>query len=644
MDTTMVDELDASRCAEFLVASTARLRAEECRLLVGVGQWAVLHNADSVDVAYGADSRVLPGTEQAKRVGGDGTPEVAEFAVDELGVYLGLPTLTAKNLLGDVLDLGHRHPLLWARVLDTATCDRVDREATAAACPQGWQARWVARRCRAAGLSLEAAQWVDRQSAHLLGSMAWGAVKDRVNELVLRADPALAEERRRAREAERKVVVSRTNDDGMKRLVIQGHAGEIIVGRGRIHQMALVLQQQGATDPISQLEANAATLLLTDPGEALRLLIVAAADDPEIRRDLRELAELNQMTEAREPGPLEGGPEDPRHPVPDDGGLFRHLRGPEVDLRRHDALEQEPPDPETAPDPEFEARVEAGCGPGATGRQSVGDGSAAEVTEEHDAAGREHAMAAGGRPPEEPPQESSARWTEPPSREWPDVPPGLDLTRLRPKVTLYLHCTPDDLRPGGAPGVVTCEQSGPLTLTEAIRLLGHAQVTIRPVLDLDKVPVHDTYRPSPLLAEAVRLVDPMTVFPFASTPSRAESVQLDHPEPYRPGVPGQTRIGNLAPLLGRNHRVKTFARGWRNAQPTPGVHLWQTRQGYGYLVDETGTHAMGKVSPGWFDALTSLITDRDLDRRLDDEERRYLAEELAADGVQDTPDWLRNPA
>ena len=522
---------------------------------------------------------------------------------------------------------------------------------------------------------------MDRQCAHLLGSMAWGGFKDKVDELVLRADPALAEERRRVREAERKVVVSRTNEDGMKRLVIQGHAGEIIVGRGRIHQMALVLQQQGATAPIGQLEADAATLLLTDPGEALRLLIIAAADDPEFRRDLKELQELTDVDGALEPGPLEGGPADPHHPVPVEGGLLRHIRGPEVDLRRRDALELEPPDPETDCGPVMCGDVSLCAdstvvvdGPadafGPTGSVSVVesidlsgglpvvDGSADEDEPAGPATGAELIDLASGRfagsavdrPPDELPQESSvplpADPPDPPLRSWPEVPAGLDLTRLRPPATLHLHCTPEDLRPGGAPGVVVCEQSRRLTLAEAVRLLGHAQVTIRPVLDLGKVPVYDTYRPAPLLAEAVRPVEPMTVFPFASTRSRGRSVQLDHPRPYRPGVTGQTRIGNLAPPLGRNDRVKTFGRGWRNGQPTPGVHLWQTRQGYGYLVDETGTHAMGKVSPGWFDALTSLITDRDLDRRLDDEQLGYLAEELAADdaGLDPSPERGITPA
>ena len=155
--------------------------------------------------------------------------------------------------------------------------------------------------------------------------MAWSRFTERVEELVLRADPALAEEKRRAREAARQVVVSRTNAEGMKRLVIQGRAGEVVLSRGRIHQMALILQAQGASAPIARLEADPATLLLTDPGEALRLLLVAAADDADLAEDLRAIAVLDQLralTGPREPGPREGGPasedwtDPPRRPVP----------------------------------------------------------------------------------------------------------------------------------------------------------------------------------------------------------------------------------------------------------------------------------------------------------------------------------------
>ncbi|HET7682310.1 MAG TPA: hypothetical protein VFK34_01425, partial [Marmoricola sp.] len=51
-------------------------------------------------------------------------------------------------------------------------------------------------------------------------------------------------------------------------------------------------------------------------------------------------------------------------------------------------------------------------------------------------------------------------------------------------------------------------------------------------------------------------------------------------------------------LTRRQHRVKTFARGWIHHQPTPGVHLWRTRYGYWYRQDHTGTQPLGKHPAG----------------------------------------------
>ena len=52
------------------------------------------------------------------QLGGDGTPAVAEFAPAEFGAVCAESPHRAKVLIGDALDLRHRHPLLWRRVLD----------------------------------------------------------------------------------------------------------------------------------------------------------------------------------------------------------------------------------------------------------------------------------------------------------------------------------------------------------------------------------------------------------------------------------------------------------------------------------------------------------------------------------------------
>ncbi|MGN6779925.1 MAG: DUF222 domain-containing protein, partial [Marmoricola sp.] len=70
-----------------------------------------------------------------------------------LATRLGISSFAAMSLVGDVLDLAHRHPILWERV-------------RAGACPT-WTARSIAHDCTT--LPAEAAAWVDTQIGHLAG-------------------------------------------------------------------------------------------------------------------------------------------------------------------------------------------------------------------------------------------------------------------------------------------------------------------------------------------------------------------------------------------------------------------------------------------------------------------------------------------
>jgi len=54
------------------------------------------------------------GGERCGPLAGDGTPEVAEFAPEELAAALAVTVDAAKKLIGDALELRHRLPRLWA--------------------------------------------------------------------------------------------------------------------------------------------------------------------------------------------------------------------------------------------------------------------------------------------------------------------------------------------------------------------------------------------------------------------------------------------------------------------------------------------------------------------------------------------------
>jgi hypothetical protein len=95
--------------AQVLATTRDRLEVEILRVAV---QHAYLHNADRLD----PDEAARPGRERARRIGGAGTPEVAEFAAGELGARLGMSTISAWMLMADGLDIAHRLPLLWGRV------------------------------------------------------------------------------------------------------------------------------------------------------------------------------------------------------------------------------------------------------------------------------------------------------------------------------------------------------------------------------------------------------------------------------------------------------------------------------------------------------------------------------------------------
>jgi hypothetical protein len=153
-----VRDLDGNRTADALARAQQAVVAAELAQVELVAHWADLHDANS----HPADEagRVLAGMERDVRLGGDGTPRVWEFAATELGVLPGMTTHGARDLMRDVLDLRHRHPLLWNAV----------REGRA----RFWQARQVTRIVERAGLDQGAAMHVDARTAPHLGLVPWG--------------------------------------------------------------------------------------------------------------------------------------------------------------------------------------------------------------------------------------------------------------------------------------------------------------------------------------------------------------------------------------------------------------------------------------------------------------------------------------
>ncbi len=166
----------------------------------------------------------------------------------------------------------------------------------------------------------------------------------------------------------------------------------------------------------------------------------------------------------------------------------------------------------------------------------------------------------------------------------------------RPDVTLYVHLTDEALVTGQ--GVARVEGSGPVTVDRVRSWLGHANVVVKPVIDLnDQVPV-DAYEIPDRIREAVHLAIPVDCFPYATSTRRTGDI--DHTiafvKPDEGGPPGQTGLGKLGPITRFHHRVKTHG-DWHVAQPFTGVFVWRTPHGRYLLVDHTGTHRALPAAP-----------------------------------------------
>ena len=155
-----------------------------------------------------------------------------------------------------------------------------------------------------------------------------------------------------------------------------------------------------------------------------------------------------------------------------------------------------------------------------------------------------------------------------------------------PRAKIYLHLTPDS-------PITRMEGHGPLTTGFVHHLmrdiLEDRQVRVTPVIDLNRTIAVDAYEIPTRLREAVHLIHPGDVFPFATNTTRR--VDLDHALAYSDG--GATATGNLGPLTRTHHRIKTQDQedgtGWEVRHPFPGIVIWRDPHGAHYLIDPTGT-------------------------------------------------------
>jgi hypothetical protein len=165
--------------------------------------------------------------------------------------------------------------------------------------------------------------------------------------------------------------------------------------------------------------------------------------------------------------------------------------------------------------------------------------------------------------------------------------PARRLARLRNRGRLFVHLTDETLRTGN--GVARVEGVGPIDVRQLHEVLGHADVTVTPVLDLRRRRRVDAYEHPEDIKDHVWTQTGGDCFPFSPRTATRDHVDYDHAIPYDDtGPPGQTGPHNSGPLRRRHHRAKTFG-GFTARVAGPGRHLWRTPHGQAFLVDHTGT-------------------------------------------------------
>ncbi|QZY29712.1 hypothetical protein [Nocardioides coralli] len=164
------------------------------------------------------------------------------------------------------------------------------------------------------------------------------------------------------------------------------------------------------------------------------------------------------------------------------------------------------------------------------------------------------------------------------------------LASLRGNAQVFVHLTEAAVR--SQAGVARVEGIGPMLVQGLAELIGHADVRVTPVIDLNGRVRTDAYEHPDPLKDRVWLLAGGDVFPHSPRSATRAAVDFDHSTAHvAGGPPGQTGSHNSGPLRRRHHRWKTHG-GYRCRQSGPGRYLWQSPWGVCTLVDHTGSHRL----------------------------------------------------
>ena len=251
-----VDDLGPDALLAALTDADRREREAARDKLMLAYQWCVLHPAttDTGVATWGGD----PHLEADESLGGEGTPWVAAFAPEPLGLALGVSTSAAMTLMADALDLVHRLPQTWRRV---QTLD-----------VPAWRARRVAQRTHA--LTAKAAAHVDRQVAPRLHTVGVMVIDRAVAQAVAKHQPAEQESKEERVKAGWDVTLHHPNPTefaGTSELHVVGDTLTLTTLYDQICATAADLKTAGDPDPLGARKAKTLGQLAGTPRTKLYL-------------------------------------------------------------------------------------------------------------------------------------------------------------------------------------------------------------------------------------------------------------------------------------------------------------------------------------------------------------------------------------
>jgi hypothetical protein len=249
-----IDELDARQVLLAVERARRDEMAAQAETLALAAHWCDLHG----QMSYDRHARADRGEERLVGLGGEGTPDVEEFAAAEFGAMRHQHPMAARNLMADALDLRHRLPRTWAAVQELRV--------------EVWLARKVAGMTR--HLSRTAAGFVDRAVADSFGALPAGRLLALVEARVIEADPQLAESQEQIVAAQRYVRTTR-DEHGLMTLIARATAGDAMVFDAMVDRIAEILAERGDADPV-QVRRSKAVGVLGHPARALQMLLESA--------------------------------------------------------------------------------------------------------------------------------------------------------------------------------------------------------------------------------------------------------------------------------------------------------------------------------------------------------------------------------